>query len=117
MGWLSFVSMTVLYAAGRIYAVQLAANLLDAVLGVLFVIAFVKTGAGRSTHEMNSSRPYFSPRPCFSPHPCLSPGPDRCRCSFGARLRCRSTIENPFQRRIRLLQVIAMFLQFSLTCA
>ena len=42
-------TMTALYLAGRMNAGQLAANLPDAVLGTLFVIAFVKTSDGRRT--------------------------------------------------------------------
>jgi len=41
-------TMTALYLAGRMNAAQLSANLPDAVLGVLFVIALVKTGAGKA---------------------------------------------------------------------
>jgi hypothetical protein len=40
-------TMTALYLAGRMNAAQLAANLPDAVLGTLFVIAFVKTARSR----------------------------------------------------------------------
>jgi hypothetical protein len=40
-------TMIALYAAGRMNLSQLSANLPDAVLGTLFVIAFMKTGAGR----------------------------------------------------------------------
>ena len=41
-------TMTLVYLAGRMNAAQLAANLPDAVLGALFLIAFLKTSGGQT---------------------------------------------------------------------